>query len=115
MGLVLPILAMSSDSELTDISEEYEDRTGAGSNKRRRTQHPEYRITNALQTPNTATVCHLSTTLARLTYGCAVRHWLVGRFVLNLVQLLDVILIVWLGLMDEGDIKLDPEYQRDVV
>ncbi|CAE6414956.1 unnamed protein product [Rhizoctonia solani] len=70
---------MSSDSELTELSE-YEGPAN-GPNKRRRKVNSEYRITNALQQPN-----HSS-------YATTWLH----------------------TLMKEGDIKLDPEYQRDVV
>ncbi|CAE6419801.1 unnamed protein product [Rhizoctonia solani] len=70
---------MSSDSELTELSE-YEGPT-SGPNKRRRKVTSEYRVTNALQQPN-----HSS-------YATTWLH----------------------TLMKEGDIKLDPEYQRDVV
>ncbi|KDN45199.1 hypothetical protein RSAG8_05114, partial [Rhizoctonia solani AG-8 WAC10335] len=69
---------MSSDSDLTELSE-YEGPAG-GPNKRRRKLTSEYRI-NALQQPN-----HSS-------YATTWLH----------------------TLMKEGDIKLDPEYQRDVV
>ncbi|CAE6517859.1 unnamed protein product [Rhizoctonia solani] len=70
---------MSSDSDLTELSE-YEGPAG-GPNKRRRKLTSEYRIINALQQPN-----HSS-------YATTWLH----------------------TLMKEGDIKLDPEYQRDVV
>ncbi|CAE6430918.1 unnamed protein product [Rhizoctonia solani] len=69
---------MSSDSDLTDLSE-YEGPSG-GPNKRRRNVS-EYKITNALQQPNNS------------SYATTWLHTLIK----------------------EGDIKLDPEYQRDVV
>ncbi|CAE7131168.1 unnamed protein product [Rhizoctonia solani] len=70
---------MSSDSELTELSE-YEGPAG-GQNKRRRKSMSEYKITNVLQQPITS------------SYATSWLH----------------------TLMTEGDIKLDPEYQRDVV
>ncbi|KAH7339594.1 hypothetical protein B0J17DRAFT_716603 [Rhizoctonia solani] len=69
---------MSSDSDLTDLSE-YDGPSG-GTNKRRRNV-TEYRIDNALQQPNNS------------SYATTWLHTLIK----------------------EGDIKLDPEYQRDVV
>ncbi|CAE6482817.1 unnamed protein product [Rhizoctonia solani] len=69
---------MSSDSDLTDLSE-YEG-PSSGPNKRRR-KVSEYKITNALQQPNNS------------SYATTWLHTLIK----------------------EGDIKLDPEYQRDVV
>ncbi|KAG8691388.1 hypothetical protein FRC11_004501 [Ceratobasidium sp. 423] len=69
---------MSSDSDLTDLSE-YEGPAG-GPNKRRR-KVAEYKINNALQQPNNS------------SYATTWLHTLIK----------------------EGDIKLDPEYQRDVV
>ncbi|CCO27104.1 hypothetical protein BN14_01138 [Rhizoctonia solani AG-1 IB] len=69
---------MSSDSDLSDLSE-FEG-PEAGANKRRR-KGSEYKITNALQQPHNSSFA-----------------------------------TVWLNtLIKEGDIKLNPEYQRDVV
>ncbi|ELU42557.1 hypothetical protein AG1IA_03419 [Rhizoctonia solani AG-1 IA] len=56
---------MSSDSDLTDISD-YEG-IGTESNKRKR-KAPEYRITNALQQPNNSSVCTL---FIGMCYRCA--------------------------------------------
>ncbi|CAE6404548.1 unnamed protein product, partial [Rhizoctonia solani] len=70
---------MSSDSDLTELSE-YEVPTNGG-NKKRKKATSEYRIGSVLQQPNTS------------SYATSWLH----------------------TLMKEGDIKLDPEYQRDVV
>ncbi|KAF8705894.1 hypothetical protein RHS03_05011, partial [Rhizoctonia solani] len=85
---------MSSDSDLTDISD-YEG-TGTESNKRKR-KAPEYRITNALQQPNNSSFATV---------------WLHST---DNIKFISMPTNSFLALIREGDIKLDPEYQRDVV